>query len=245
MRIDILTLFPRMFEGVLSESMLRIAQEANAVSFHLHELRAYGLGRHRHVDDRPYGGGPGMVLRPEPLVNAVRAVREQEPGRPGRLLWMCPRGRRFEQAVARELSGEDRLILVAGHYEGYDERAAEILGGEALSVGDVVLTGGELPALCVIDAVVRLLPGVLGHAESAECESFAPGNAGLLEYPQYTRPAEFEGRAVPEVLLSGDHAKIAAWRRAQALERTRRDRPDLLDAAGGGPVGGVGCEVGG
>lgn len=228
MRIDVITLFPRMFEGVLSESMLRIAQEKKILSAEITNLRDFGLGRHRSVDDRPYGGGPGMVLRPEPLIDAVRAVRAKVPETPGRLLLMCPRGRRFDQAYARELSNETRLILAAPHYEGYDERIVSVLQPELVSIGDVVLTGGELPALTVIDAVVRLLPGVLGDDSSTHSESFAPGNAGLLEYPQFTRPAEYEGQSVPEILLSGDHAKIEAWRREQARLRTQSDRPDLL-----------------
>jgi len=228
MRIDVITLFPRMFEGVLSESMLRIAQEKKILSVDVTNLRDFGLGRHRSVDDRPYGGGPGMVLRPEPLIDAVRAVQAKVPETPGRLLLMCPRGRRLDQAYARELSGSERLILAAPHYEGYDERIVSVLQPELVSIGDVVLTGGELPALTVIDAVVRLLPGVLGDDSSTHSESFAPGNAGLLEYPQYTRPPEYEGRAVPEILLSGDHAKIDAWRREQAKLRTQSDRPDLL-----------------
>jgi len=228
MRIDVITLFPRMFEGVLSESMLRIAQEKKILSAEITNLRDFGLGRHRSVDDRPYGGGPGMVLRPEPLIDAVRAVRARVPETPGRLLLMCPRGRRFDQAYARELSQEARLILAAPHYEGYDERIVSVLQPELVSIGDVVLTGGELPALTVIDAVVRLLPGVLGDDSSTHSESFAPGNAGLLEYPQFTRPAEYEGQPVPEILLSGDHAKIEAWRREQARLRTESDRPDLL-----------------
>jgi tRNA (guanine37-N1)-methyltransferase len=228
MRIDVITLFPRMFEGVLSESMLRIAQEKKILSVEITNLRDFGLGRHRSVDDRPYGGGPGMVLRPEPLVEAVRTVRAKVPETPGRLLLMCPRGRRFDQAFARELSNEARLILAAPHYEGYDERIVSALKPELVSIGDVVLTGGELPALVAIDAVVRLLPGVLGDDSSTHSESFAPGNDGLLEYPQYTRPAEFEGLGVPEILLSGDHARIEAWRREQAKLRTKQDRPDLL-----------------
>jgi tRNA (guanine37-N1)-methyltransferase len=229
MRIDILTLFPGMFTGVLNESMLKIAQERGVLKPVLTNLRDFTTDRHRTVDDRPYGGGPGMVMKPDPVVSAVRAVRSQEPNDPGRLIVMCPRGRVFNQQLARELASASRLIFVAGHYEGYDERIVEVLKPELLSIGDYVLTGGELPALVVIDAVVRLLPGVLGDAESVVSESFAPANEGLLEYPQYTRPAVFEGLAVPEVLVSGDHAKIAAWRREQARKRTQELRPDLLN----------------
>jgi tRNA (guanine37-N1)-methyltransferase len=228
MRIDILTLFPGMFAGVLGESMLRIAQEKNKLAAVVTNIRDFTTDRHKSVDDRPYGGGPGMVMKPEPLVKAVRAVRELVPGDPGRLLMMCPRGRRFDQAFARELSLSSRLVLVAGHYEGYDERIIEVLQPELVSIGDYVLTGGELPAMVVIDSVARLLPGVLGDEQSAESESFAPANEGLLEYPQYTRPAVFEGRAVPDVLISGDHAKIAAWRKEQARMLTQQQRPDLI-----------------
>ena len=228
MRVDVITIFPAMFQGVLAESMLRIAQEKGKLKVVLTDLRDYTFDRHKTVDDRPYGGGPGMVLLAEPVVKAVRDVQARAPQTPGRLLLMCPQGRVFNQALAQELAGEPRLLLVAPRYEGYDERIVEVLGAERVSIGDYVLTGGELPAMVVLDAVARLLPGVLGDETSAETESFAPANAGLLEYPQYTRPAEFEGRKVPDVLLSGDHAKIAAWRRAQARERTRRFRPDLL-----------------
>ncbi|HLX60269.1 MAG TPA: tRNA (guanosine(37)-N1)-methyltransferase TrmD [Planctomycetota bacterium] len=223
MRIDLITLFPRMFEGVLSESILRIAQEKKLLRVALTNPRDFTTDRHKSVDDRPYGGGPGMVLKCKPVIEAVRHAQTQEPEFPARVLLMCPRGRVFDQALARELIGEKRLILIAPHYEGYDERIAEILKAERVSIGNYVLTGGELPALAVMDAVVRLLPGVLGDEMSAHCESFSPGNAGLLEYPQYTRPAEFEGLSVPEILLSGDHAKIEAWRREQA-ERITKNR---------------------
>ncbi|MEI6234722.1 MAG: tRNA (guanosine(37)-N1)-methyltransferase TrmD [Planctomycetota bacterium] len=223
MRIDIVTLFPRMFEGVLSESMLRIAQEKNILRAVLANPRDFTTDRHKSVDDRPYGGGPGMVWKCKPVIEAVRHVQAQEPETPGRVLLMCPRGRVFDQALARELSLEKRLLLVAPHYEGYDERIVEILHAECISIGPFVLTGGELPALVVLDAVTRLLPGVLGDDTSAHYESFSPGNAGLLEYPQYTRPAEFEGHTVPEILLSGDHAKIEAWRREQS-ERLTQER---------------------
>jgi tRNA (guanine37-N1)-methyltransferase len=228
MRIDILTLFPGMFSGVLGESMLRIAQEKNKLTVKITDIRDFTTDRHKTVDDRPYGGGPGMVLKPDPIVKAVRAVREFVPADTGRLLVMCPRGRCFSQAYARELSGCTRLILVAGHYEGYDERILDVLKPELVSIGDYVLTGGELPALVVIDSVTRLLPGVLGDDTSIECESFASNNDGLLEYPHYTRPASFEGHTVPEVLLSGDHAKIAHWRLTHSKLITARDRPDLL-----------------
>ncbi len=223
MRIDIVTLFPRMFAGVLSESMLRLAQEKNILRTALVNPRDFTTDRHKSVDDKPYGGGPGMVWKCKPVVEAVRYMQAQEPETPGRVLLMCPRGRVFDQAYARELSLEKRLILIAPHYEGYDERVVEILKAERLSIGNFVLTGGELPALVVIDAVTRLLPGVLGDDQSAHVESFSPGNAGLLEYPQYTRPVEFEGLRVPDILVSGDHAKIEAWRREQS-ERVTQER---------------------
>lgn len=247
MRIDVLTIFPGMFTGVLGESILKIAQEKGKLRVVLTNLRDFTTDRHRTVDDRPYGGGPGMLMKPEPIVRAVRALRtppllpEDAPNvgqaeapvvqgeqNPGRVLLMCPRGRKFDQAYARELSQERRLILIAGHYEGYDERIVDLVQAELVSIGDYVLTGGEIPALAVIDAVARLLPGVLGHDESVNSESFAPGNDGLLEYPQYTRPAVFEGKSVPEILVSGNHAKVAAWRLEQARLKTRQQRPDLL-----------------
>ena len=227
MRVDVITIFPGLFEGVASHSILRLAREKGLLDLVLTDLREYTTDRHRSVDDRPFGGGPGMVLKVEPVVEAVRDVRARAP-EPGKLLLPCPRGRVFNQALAREWAQERRLILIAAHYEGYDERIAGILKPERVSIGDYVLTGGELPALVIMDAVVRLLPGALGDPESAKSESFAPENEGLLEYPQYTRPAEFEGHAVPDVLLSGDHARIAAWRREQARARTRASRPDLL-----------------
>jgi len=229
MRIDVITIFPGLFEGVFSHSMLRIAREKGLVDLVLTDLRDYTTDRHRSVDDRPFGGGPGMVMKVEPVVKAVREVRSRVP-EPGRLILPCPQGRVFEQSLARAWSREARLVFFAAHYEGYDERIVEILKPERVSIGDYVLTGGELPALVMMDAVVRLLPGVLGDPESVRSESFSPENEGLLEYPQYTRPAVFEGCAVPETLLSGDHARIAEWRREQALARTQRARPDLPSA---------------
>ncbi|MCW8132784.1 MAG: tRNA (guanosine(37)-N1)-methyltransferase TrmD [Planctomycetota bacterium] len=229
MRVDVVTIFPPMFEGVISQSILRIAREKGTLDVVLTDLREYTLDRHRTVDDRPFGGGPGMVMKAEPVVKAVRDLRAQAPEPPGRLLLMCPQGRVFDQAYAQELAREPRLILLCARYEGYDERIVELLKPERVSIGDYVLTGGELPAMVVLDAVTRLQPGVLGDDASAVSESFSPANEGLLEYPQYTRPAEFEGLKVPEILLSGDHAKIEAWRREQALERTRAQRPDLLE----------------
>ena len=224
MRIDIVTLFPAMIEGPLAESMLGRARQRGLVDIRAVDLRDHAEGRHRTADDYQFGGGGGMVLKPEPLFAAVAALRTPE----ARVILMDPRGRRFTQAVAQELAGRTHLILLAGRYEGVDERVGEHLADEALSIGDYVLTGGELPALVVTDAVVRLLPGVLGAEGAAERESFA---SGLLEPPQYTRPVEFAGARVPDVLLSGDHARIARWRRMQALWRTWRTRRDLLEGA--------------
>jgi tRNA (guanine37-N1)-methyltransferase len=220
-RIDVVTLFPGMFPGVLDESMLRVARERQAVDIRVADLRDYTEGRHRVADDYPFGGGGGMVLKPEPLFAAVEALR----GPGSRVVLLCPQGPTFTQATAERLAKVAHLVLVCGHYEGVDERVRTELVDEELSIGDYVLTGGELPALVVLDAVVRLVPGVLGDPESAARESFA---AGRLDYPQYTRPAEFRGWRVPEVLLSGDHGRIAQWRRREALRRTLTRRPDLL-----------------
>lgn len=225
LRIDVITIFPGMFEGVLGESILRIAREKGAVDIRLTDLRDFTDDQHRSVDDRPYGGGPGMVLKVGPVVRAVRALREDGPA--GRLILLTPQGRAYRQCTAAALAREERLILIAGHYEGYDERIRTILEPEEVSIGDYVLTGGEIPALAVIDSVTRLLPGVLGSPESLQDESFSsePG----LEYPHWTRPASFEGHEVPDVLLSGNHGRVAQWRREMALQRTRERRPDLLE----------------
>jgi tRNA (guanine37-N1)-methyltransferase len=227
MRIDVLTMFPEMFRCVLGASILKIAQERGHAEIRLTDLRDFTSDRHRSVDDRPFGGGPGMLVKVEPVVRAVRAIESEGP-RPVRIL-LTPQGERLGQGLAQELAREERLLLIAGHYEGYDERIRGILKPREISVGDYVLTGGELPAMVVIDAVVRLIPGVLGAEDAHDVESFS---SGLLEHPQYTRPVEFEGERVPEVLLSGDHGRIAAWRRAQAVRRTRKRRPDL---GGGSP----------
>ncbi len=231
MRIDILTLFPEMFRGPFEESIVKRAQERGLVEIHLHNIRDYARDKHRVVDDYPYGGGAGMVLKPEPLFAAVEGLLAHPPqgnqeGVP--IIMLTPQGRRFTQAVAQELAGWPRLLLVCGHYEGVDERVREHLATDELSIGDYVLTGGELPAMVVVDAVVRLLPGALGAAEGLVEESFAEG---LLEYPQYTRPPVFRDWAVPEVLLSGHHAEIARWRRRQSLRRTAERRPDVLAQA--------------
>jgi tRNA (guanine37-N1)-methyltransferase len=225
MRIDIVTLFPAMVEAPLAESMLGRARQRGLVDIRIVNLRDYAGGKHRVTDDYQFGGGGGMVLKPEPLFAAVANLRTPA----GRVILMDPRGRTFTQRVAEELSRVEHLILLAGRYEGVDERVHDLLADETLSIGDYVLTGGELPALVVTDAIVRLLPGTLGAEGAAARESFADG--GLLEPPQYTRPEEFAGARVPAVLLSGDHARIARWRRMQALWRTWRARRDLLQEA--------------
>ena len=221
MRIEVLTLFPSMFAGPLDESIVKRARQAGLLDLRIHNLRDYAHDRHRTVDDRPFGGGPGMLLKPEPLFEAIETLARDQT----RVILLSPAGRVFNQAVALELAQADDLLLVSGHYEGFDERVREQLADDELSVGDYVLTNGALPAMIIIDAVTRLLPGALGDDESSQEESFSHG---LLEYPQYTRPAEFRGLKVPEVLLSGNHAEIARWRREQARERTKERRPDLM-----------------
>ena len=222
MKIDVLTLFPGMFPGPLDESIIKRACESGRLQLGVHDLRDYTHDRHRTVDDRPFGGGPGMLMKPEPLFEAVEALR----GEKTRVILTSPAGRPFRQQIARELAAEEHLLLVCGSYEGFDERVRERLAHDEISIGDYVLTNGALPAMVIIDAVTRLLPGVLGDDESSADESFSDR---LLEYPQYTRPAEFRGMSVPEVLLSGDHAAIEQWRREQARERTAQRRPDLLE----------------
>ncbi len=226
MRLDVITLFPELVSVPMSTSIMKRARDKGLLEFAVHDLREHGLGRHRQVDDTPCGGGPGMVLRPEPLFAALRAIHTPQ----SRVILMTPAGRRFDQAAARRLAGEQHLIFISGHYEGVDERVTERWVDEELSIGDYVLTNGTIAAAVVMDAIVRLLPGALGDDQSSVEESF--GASGLLEAPQYTKPAEFEGMAVPEVLLGGNHAKIAQWRAEQALARTRRNRPDLLADAG-------------
>ena len=225
MRIDIVSIFPEVFDAPLSASMVGLARERRILDVRTHDLRSWTADVHRQVDDAPYGGGPGMVMKPEPF---FRAVGDLAPGPPAAtVVLLTPQGATFDQRLAEDLAGRERLVLLCGRYEGFDERIRSLADME-VSIGDYVLTGGELPALVVVDAVARLLPGVLGHDESTVEESFS---WGLLEYPQYTRPAEWEGMSVPEVLRSGDHAKVARWRRARALERTARSRPDLLASA--------------
>ncbi len=222
MRIDIITLFPSMFDGPFATSMLLKAQKIGAVQIHLHDLREFGLGPRRQVDDTPYGGGDGMVLKPEPVFEAVKTVKKQNPK--AKVIITTPSGKLFNQAVAARLSKTDGLIIICGHYEGFDERILSLADYE-LSIGDYVLTGGEIPAMAIVDSVVRLLPGVLGGDESAVKESFS---YGLLEHPHYTRPVEFEGMKVPEVLQNGHHAEIDNWRAAESLKKTKKNRPDLL-----------------
>lgn len=227
MRIDIVTLFPAMLQGALQETILGRAQREGHARIHAHQLRDWATDKHRTVDDRPYGGGPGMVLKCEPMFDAVEAVRAMDP-KPGKVVLMSPGGRVFTQRVAEEYAALDRLILVSGHYEGFDQRIVEHLADEELSIGDYVLTNGTLAAMAVIDAVVRLLPGVLGNEDSAGSDSFSEG---LLEGPQYTRPPEFRGWTVPEVLLSGHHGQILNWRKECAERKTARVRPDLRKQA--------------
>ena len=221
-RIDLITIFPGMLAGFLEESILKRAVQKGIVSFHTVNLREFTKDRHQTTDDRPYGGGPGMIMKPEPLFDAVESVRTPE----ARVILMTPQGRRFDQALAAELADARHLVFVCGHYEGVDERVRTALATDEISIGDYVLTNGVLPAAVVVDAVVRLIPGVLGAEDATEEESFGDGR---LEYPQYTRPREFRGMVVPEVLLSGDHAAIAAWRQQQSVERTAAKRPDLLN----------------
>jgi tRNA (guanine37-N1)-methyltransferase len=227
MRIDILTLFPEMFGPVLGASILKRAAEAERVSYHLTDIRDHTLDKHGKVDQRPFGGGPGMVMACQPLWDAVQAV-ESEDARPATRLLTTPEGERFDQPMAEELAHAERLLIIAGHYEGIDERVIDRLAPRRVSIGDYVLSGGELPAMVIIDAVVRLVPGVLGHEQSAEHDAFSPGAGRMLDHPHYTRPREWAGRTVPDVLMSGDHAAIERWRKQQARQRTAERRPDLL-----------------
>lgn len=226
MRFDVLTLFPEMFSGYVSQSVLRRAIDAGKVDVQLHDIRDWSREKHQQVDDRPFGGGPGMVLRPEPVVESVEAVRSQT-SEPGRLIYLTPQGRRLNQTMAEELAGHQRLVLLCGRYEGIDQRAIDILEPDEISIGDYILSGGEVAAMVVIDAVVRLIPGVLGDEESNRQDSFS-GDPPLLEFPQYTRPREFREMEVPDVLLTGNHGEIARWREEQKQERTRTRRADLL-----------------
>ena len=228
MLIDILTLFPEMFRGPFNAGLFRRAVDRGLITVNLHDIRDYTHDRHRTVDDYPYGGGAGMVLKPEPIFEAVESLLPEQQDKTPPIVLLTPQGRPFSQRVAEGLSRHPRLILICGRYEGVDERVREHLVTDEISIGDYVLGGGELPAMVVVDAVARLLPGVLGSEESTEHDSHA---AGLLEHAQYTRPPEYRGWGVPEVLLSGDHANIAEWRREQSVLRTLRRRPDLIEQA--------------
>jgi len=237
-RIDVLTLFPGIFEGPLRESLLGRAIQSGLVQVHVHDVRDHAHDRHRQVDDYGFGGGPGMVMKPEPIFDAVESLGEGD----RRIILLSPSGRRLDQALARELAKERWLVLICGRYEGVDERVVAGLPAEEVSIGDFVLAGGEVAALAVVEAVSRLVPGVVGNEESLSAESF---EERVLDHPHYTRPASFREMKVPEVLLSGDHAKISEWRRQAALEKTRRNRPDLLpaeegDARGSRPEDGEG-----
>lgn len=231
MRVHIVTLFPEMLEGTLQASVIGRAVRNDVLEVRLHQLRDFATGRHAVVDDAQYGGGPGMVMKPEPIFAAVESIREGLRGEgkdAGRVILLSPQGRLFNDRAARELAGQSVLILVCGHYEGVDERVVEHLADDEISIGDYVLTGGELPALVLLDAVARYVPGVLGSVDSAQRDSFAEGVEGLLQGPVYTRPSTYRGWSVPDVLMSGDHDRITSWRRERALARTRERRPDLL-----------------
>jgi tRNA (guanine37-N1)-methyltransferase len=224
MHIDILTLFPEMVEGVFESSILKKAQEKERLTYNLVNIRDYTENKHRKVDDYPYGGGAGMVLTPQPVFDAVESVTDSKNSKP-RVILLCPQGEKYTQKKAEELAKEEHLVLICGHYEGYDERIRTGLATDEISIGDFVLTGGELGAMVIADSVVRLLPDVLGNDSSAQEDSFS---TGLLEHPHYTRPATYRNMDVPDVLLSGDHAKIARWRKKESLRRTLKRRPDLL-----------------
>ncbi|MBQ0145963.1 MAG: tRNA (guanosine(37)-N1)-methyltransferase TrmD [Lachnospiraceae bacterium] len=227
MRFHVLTLFPEMITDGLNTSIIGRAQNEKIIEVDAIDIRDYTMDKHRHVDDYPYGGGAGMVMQAAPICDAYAALCDRL-GKKPKVIYMTPQGRVFDQNIAKELAQQDDLVLLCGHYEGVDERALEILDAECLSIGDYVLTGGELPAMVVIDAVSRMVPGTLTNEESADFESFEDN---LLEYPQYTRPEVYEGRTVPEVLMSGHHANIMKWRREKSLERTLERRPDLLENA--------------
>lgn len=226
MKFDILTLFPAMFDGPLTESIVRRAVENGFLDFRLHQIRDFATDRHKTVDDAPYGGGDGMVMKVEPIAACLEAVKAERPK--ARVILTSPRGRLFDSRAARELAQEEEVVIICGRYEGVDERVSELFVDDEFSIGDFVLTGGELAAMIMVDATARFIPGVLGSPGSAEADTFSDG---LLEYPQYTRPAEYRGSAVPSVLLSGNHADVARWRRCRALERTLLTRPDLLVGA--------------
>lgn len=224
MKIDILTLFPKMFKGPFDESIIKRAQDKGLVEIKIHDLRKWGLGSRKTVDDRPFGGGTGMVMMIEPVFRALEKIRQKN----SKVILMTPQGKVFNQKMARQLTKESHLIFICGHYEGVDERIRERLADEEISIGDYILTGGELPTMVVAEAIVRLIPGVLEKEEATRQESFSQPSGQLLEYPQYTRPADFRDWKVPAVLLSGNHQKITEWREKKSLERTKKRRPDLL-----------------
>ena len=226
MRFDVLTLFPAIFGGYLGQSLLSKAIESGRVNVHLHDIRAWSRDKHNKVDDRPFGGGPGMVLKVEPVVECVEAVQSQGES-PGHLVLLSPQGRKLTQPVVKELAARDRLVLLCGRYEGFDQRVIDILQPDEISIGDYILNGGEVAAMAVIDAVVRLVPGVLGDEQSSVDDSFST-DEGWLEFAQYTRPREYRGLKVPDVLLEGNHDQIARWRKEQSYQRTRQRRADLL-----------------
>jgi tRNA (guanine37-N1)-methyltransferase len=226
MLVDVITLFPEVVTVPLSTSIMGRAQEKGVLQLRTHDIREHGRGKYRQVDDEPYGGGPGMVMRPEPIFATLEPLRTEK----CRVIFMSPQGKRFDQKDAVRLSKEEHLIILCGHYEGVDQRIVDTCVDEELSIGDYVLTNGAIAAAVIVDAIIRLLPGVLGDEESAVQESF--GESGVLDHPHYTRPAEWQGIKVPEVLTSGDHAKVAKWRAEQAKERTRKNRPDLLENSG-------------
>jgi len=226
MKIDIISIFPKMFAPVLNESIIKRAQAKGLVKINIHDLRDYSRDKHRKVDARPFGGGPGMLFRPEPIFRAVEFIKSKIKNQKSKIILLTPQGRRLNQTLAKRFSRCKHLILICGHYEGVDERVRQKLVTDEVSIGDYVLTCGELPAMVLVDSIVRLIPKVLGKDESTDFESFSQG---LLEYPQYTRPAVFRGMRVPKILLSGNHKLIAKWRKEKALEITRKKRPDLLD----------------
>jgi tRNA (guanine37-N1)-methyltransferase len=231
MRFDILTLFPAIFDGYLGQSLLKKGIDAGLIDVQLHDIRRWSKDKHHKVDDRPFGGGPGMILQVEPVVDCVEAIRklaEPKGTQPGHLVMLSPRGRTLNQKIVEELAAKPRLLLLCGRYEGFDERVYDILQPDEISIGDYVLNGGEVAAMAVIDAVIRLVPGVLGDEESSQHDSFSRGNR-LLEFPQYSRPREFRGHEVPDVLVSGNHEQIARWRREQGYLQTRKRRSDLLE----------------
>ncbi len=226
MRFDIVTIFPEMFRGPLTESIMKRAVEKQIIEIALHDLRDFAEGPHRQIDDAPFGGGGGMVFKPEPIFRAVEKIKEERKEERTHIILLSPQGRRFDQRKAKELLSYERLILLCGRYEGVDERVKQHCVDEEISIGDFVLTGGELAAMVIIDSITRLLPGAIGDAESAAEDSFS---AGILGYPQYTRPADFRGMTVPEVLLSGNHEEIKKWRKQKAIENTLKKRPDLIE----------------